>query len=492
MIDKFIKDFVKYIPSQLVLGLIGIIAIPIVTRLFSPSDYGNYVLVITTMSILTIIIGWLSMSVIRFYSIFELEGRLKVLSSLVVKWVVVSVAILVFIFLSIIFLTKAKLGAQLYHLMLIGVVVFVFSALFQVLSSFLRAKREVKFYSGFIIWKSISKLTFGILLVVAFGYGVEGLLWGEIFSIVIVLPLIWKYAIGKFPRRTSFSLDLTKEMAKYGFPLVMANLAAWILSLSDRYILEFFRSSQEVGVYSASYIISEKSILLVVSLFMIASNPISMKIWEREGKIKSKEFITKVTRYYLVVCLPLVVGMSVLSGSLIEFFTAPEYHQAFRIVPFVTLGIFFLGLQQRFQSGLLFYKRTKFIMIGIIISGLLNLCLNLLLVPKYGYMAAAITTVVSYVALLILMILFSRGFLVWEFPFKSLLRVTICSGIMGLVVYYLNGLIDTSFLFLIALVVLGMAIYALSICFIGEIKNEEKDFLIEKIRGLIKRNNGKA
>jgi len=492
MINKFIKDFMKYIPSQIVPGLVGMIAIPIVTRLFSPSDYGNYVLVLSTISVLTIIMGWLSMAVLRFYSVFEIEERLKVLSSLVVKWFFVSITILVFVFLSIIFLAKAKLGVQLYRLMLIGVVVFVFSALFQVLSSFLQAKRAVKFYSGFTVWKSISKLTFGILLIVAFGYGVEGLLWGEFFGIVIALPLIWKYAIGRFPRGTPFSLDLTKEMAKYSFPLVMGNLAAWILSLSDRFILEFFRGSQEVGIYSASYTVSEKSILLVASLFMIASNPISMKIWEREGEIKSKEFITKVTRYYLIVCLPLVVGMSVLSRSIIEFFTAPEYHQAFRIVPFITLGIFFLGLQHRFQAGLLFYKRTKFIMMSIFISGLLNFCLNLLLVPKYGYMAAAMTTIVSYIALLILMIFFSRGFLVWEFPFKSLLRVTICSGIMGFVIYYLNGLLELSLLFLIALVVLGMMIYALSICFIGEINNEEKDFLIKKIRDLLKRNNGYA
>jgi len=71
-------------------------------------------------------------------------------------------------------------------------------------------------------------------------------------------------------------------MAKYSFPLVLGNLAAWVLSLSDRYILEFFRGSQEVGIYSASYAISEKSIFLLVSLFMLASGPISMNYGRRK------------------------------------------------------------------------------------------------------------------------------------------------------------------------------------------------------------------
>ena len=70
------------------------------------------------------------------------------------------------------------------------------------------------------------------------------------------------------------------------FPLVIGNLAAWILSVSDRYILEIFQGSEEVGIYSASYNISERSIMLITALFMLASGPISIHIWEKESKEK--------------------------------------------------------------------------------------------------------------------------------------------------------------------------------------------------------------
>ncbi len=474
MINKFVKDFLKYIPAQFVPALVGIITIPIITRLFSPSDYGNYILVVTTVSILTIIVGWLGMSVIRFYPVFEREARLKVFYSLSIKWLIVSVIILIIFFLSIISTARAKIGEQLYHLMFIGVVVFIFSAFFNVLSCFLRAKRKIKLYSGFTVWRSVTKLIFSLLLVFVFGYGIAGLLWGEVFSLIIALPLIWKYAIGKFPWRVPLPLDFTKEMTKYSFPLVMGNLAAWILSLSDRFLLEFFRGSHEVGIYSASYHISEKSILLLGSLFMLSSGPIGISIWEKEGEKKSQEFVSKVARYYLIICLPAVVALSVLAQRIINILTAPQYYQSFRIVPLVALGGFFLGFQQIFQTGLVLYKKTNLIMIGIIASGLLNLGLNFVLIPKYGYMAAAATTVTSYAFLLTAMITISRRYYVWEFSFKSLGKIALSSGVMGVVVCSIGSILTTSTLInLIAGICIGLLVYFLMLFLLREPQKEE-------------------
>jgi len=475
MIRDFVKDLLKYLPAQIAPAIMGLIAIPIITRLFSPEDYGNYVLVMATVSILTTIVGWLSMSIIRFYPACERDGRLPELYGTAVRWLLISVAVLAIIFSGLIFATRAKLGDQLYHLMLIGVLVLVATSIFRVSQQFLRAKRRVGWYGSFSVWQSVARLGIGIALVIALGFGVEGLLWGSVLSVAVALPLLWKLAIGGFSWSKSVSINLTKEMAKYGFPLVVANLAAWILSLSDRYILEFSRGAHEVGIYSASYAISEKSILLLVSLFMLASGPIGMNIWEKEGEKKSQEFVSKLTRYYLIICLPAVVGLSVLAQPIIDVLTAPEYYQGFRIVPLVALGGFFLGLQQRFQSGLMFYKKTKLVMIGIIASGLLNLGLNFLLVPKYGYMAAAGTTAVSYAFLLVAMMSISRRYFVWRFPFKSLGKGALSSAIMGAVVYPVGNSLTASTLINLGISVpLGVVVYSVSLFLLGGIEPNEK------------------
>lgn len=461
MIKALFKDMAKYIPAQIVPGIVGFISIPIITRLFLPDDYGNYVLVIATVSVLSAIVGWLSMSIIRFYSACKRDGQLEELYATVMKWLLVSVVLLAFIFFVISVVIKTRLGSQLYHLMLIGIPFFILTSAFGVLLSFLWAKRQANWYSGFSIWKSIAALIIGITLIIKFHFGVEGLLWGYILSIGIALPLLLKITRTKISiRNNTNTAKLTKEMAKYSFPLVAGNLAAWILSLSDRYILELYRGAHEVGIYSASYNISAHSIMLLASLFMLASSPIMINIWENKGEGKSTEFVNKLTRYYLIVCIPAVVGLSALAKPVIDILTGEEYLMGYQVIPFVTLGALFLGLQQRFQAGFLFYKKTGFIAFSIVTSGLLNLGLNFLLIPKYGYMAAALTTLVSYAFLLFLMIITSRRFFVWEFPFKTLVKVSLASAIMGIIVYPIGNSLTSSVLInLILGIFVGVVVY---------------------------------
>jgi len=478
MICDFIKDLLKYLPAQIAPALMGLITIPIVTRLFSPADYGNYVLVIATVSILATIVGWLTMSIIRFYPTYEREGKLSELYGTVVRWLLISVAIIATVFLGITFATRTHLEIQLYQLMRIGILLFVSTTTFEVLQQFIRSKRWAGLYSVFSIWKSVVGLGIGLWLAMTSGFGVEGLLWGSVLGSAISLPLLWRFAPGKTCWKEGSSIGLAKEMAKYGFPLVVGSLAAWILSLSDRYILAFFRGAQEVGIYSVSYTISEKGIILLTSLFMFASGPISINIWENEGMTKSQEFLTKLTRYYLIVSLPVVVGLSVLARPFIKVFTAPEYYLGFRIIPLVALGGFFLGLQHRFQEGLKFYKKTNLIMINIVTSGLLNLILNFWLVPKYGYMAAAITTLISYAFLLSAMVIISRKYFIWEFPIKSLGKITLASIVMGVVIYPVgSGLTSSTLVNLILGVVVGVVVYGLMLLLVREPQKEEIEAL---------------
>ncbi|MCF7811929.1 flippase [bacterium] len=476
MSRDFITDLVKYFPAQIAPALMGFIAIPIVTRLFPAEDYGNYVLVRATVNVLAIIVGWISMSIIRFHPAYERDNRAVEFHATVVKLLVVSVATLAAVFLGILFIFRSYFTSQLWHLLVIGAAVFVLMSGFQVLQHFFRAKRQVNRFTGFQIWHSVAPLGIGIGLVIGFHYGIEGLLWGYVLGVGIAVPLLWKMTVGVTPsiKTKELSGALTKEMAKYGFPLVAGNLAAWILSLSDRYILEFFRDAQEVGVYSASYAISERSILLLVSLFMFASGPLGMNIWEKHGLEKSQEFITRVTRYYLLLCLPAAVGISILAKRAIGILTGPEYHEGYQIVVFVAFGGFFLGLQQRFQTGLTFHKKTTPIMTAIVVSGLLNLGLNFCLVPIYGYIAAAVTTFISYAFYLMAMIVISRRYFVWDFPLRSLGNAIVASIVMGVTVYQIDNVATPSYLInLILCIIVGIVVYLVMLFLLRELQKEE-------------------
>jgi O-antigen/teichoic acid export membrane protein len=481
MIQEFIKDLVKYFPAQVVPSIVGFLSIPIITRLFLPADYGNYVLVLTTVSILSAITGWLGMSIIRFHPVYEREGELDEFYGIVIKLFLLSVTVLTLIFMAILFLSRNHISDFFYLLMRIGVLVFILTASLNVLLHFLRTKRQVNWYSAFSVWKSVTAIGFGLALVLIFHYGVDGLLWGSVLSIAVVLPLVWKVAVKKVSMNKTIFTSQTLEMARYSFPLILANLATWILSLSDRYVLGFFRGSQEVGIYSASYAISEYSILFIASLFLLSGGPIGLNIWEKEGVEKSREFVSKTTRYYLMLCLPAAVGLSVLAKTVICVLTAPEYYEGYRIVPFIVFGGLLLGLQQRFSTGLVFYKKTSPIMFCIVVAGILNLSLNFLFIPKYGYMAAAVTTLVGYAILLILMIIVSRKVFIWEFPFKSLEKITCASVVMGAVIYLMGNILTSSTLLsLIVGICVGTVVYLLLLFLLREIQEEE----IQELRAI--------
>lgn len=472
MSKEVLKDMFKYFPSQIIPMILGFLSVPIFTRLFNPEDYGTYVLVVSTVSLLiNITTGWLSMSVIRFYPIYSSNSKIDEFRNNIAILSLLSIIIISSISLAVSYLIKERVLSKFYYLIKIGIIFLAFNSFFQLLLSFLRIERRVNFYGGFSIFYSVVGLTLGLILVKIAKFGVEGLLWGQIICILIAIPLLWKVTLKGYPNSlTGISKPIASEIAKYSFPLVLGNIAAWILNLGDRYIIEFFRGSQEVGIYSASYMLTEKSIIFLFHMFKIASDPIGINIWEKEDKENSKRFMNKLAKYYLLVLVPAVIGLSVLAKPIINILVVKEYYDGYRAVPFIALGSFFLGLQQRFLFVLQLHKKTLYTLIIISFSGFINMILNVILIPIYGYMAAAVTTLVCYAILLILMIIASRRFFVWDFPFKSLIKAICASGIMGLLLYYISYRLNFHGTFNLALsVLLGVLSYTILLILFREI-----------------------
>lgn len=476
MIKDLFKDLAKYLPSYIIPAIVGIVAIPIITRLFSPEDYGNYVLVLAAVSILSAIAtAWLCASIIRFYPAYKLDNRIEEFHSTIVKLSLISVIAISIVALSILYIVRSRTSPSFYLLMHIGLLVFIVTSVSSIFLSELRAKRQVTWYSFFTIWRSMAGLGFGITIVIVFHRGVEGLLWGSFLSIAIVLPLLWKFAIGKSSfKGGSVHSSMTSEIAKYGFPIIVVNLASWIIMLSDRYVLGFFRGSAEVGIYSAGYTISQQSILIIASLFALASNPIAFNIWEKQGVEASQIFLTKLARYYLLIGFPATVGLTVLSKPVMHVLTAPAYFSGYIIIPLIAFSSFFVGITNNFSRVLSYYKKTNLIMFCNLACASLNLGLNFLLIPKYGYIAAAATTFIAFAADLLIKIAMSRYFLAWQFPFKSLGKIAVASAVMGVIVYHLgNSLTFSNLINLIVGICTGIIVYFIMLLLLREPQPEE-------------------
>lgn len=485
MNNGLVKDMLKYLPAQVVPGLVGLVSIPIVTRLFPPAEYGDYSLAAATVMVLTTLFGWLPTSVIRYYPVYEREGRLASFNGTVIRLAVLSLIALASLYYGPLWIARDRMSAGLWRLLMVGGVLTVLTCAFNLLQWFLRAKRMVGRYSAFTVWQSVAGFGLGMASIFLWDRSIQGLLLGAILSIVVILPLLWREATGKdTPIRLLGGIDRQAARATfaYGAPLVVSNLAVCILSLSARYIIGLFRDSSEVGVYSLSYNIADRSLMLLATLFIMASAPIGMRVWENRGEQESRQFVTEVTRLYLLACVPLVVGLSVLSKAVVGIMAGAGYESGYRIMPYVLFGVLLLGLEQRYQSGLLFHKKTGFITAATLIAGLVNVLLNLLFVPRYGYFAAAIGASVSYAVLLLLTVWFSRRVFVWEFPWRSLLNVTIASGVMAVAVHMAEHAIGlTPIVVLMICACAGILVYGLALLALREFSPQE----LQMVRKLV-------
>lgn len=475
--QELIKDIVKYLPTSIIPALIGLVTIPIITRLFLPADYGNYVLVTMTVSIMyTFSIGWLDSAIIRFFPFHDSDEITETFCRTVIISAAASILIMSTLFGCILFLLKSYIHPELYSLMRLGILVFIVTAFFTVFIDFFRARRQVNIYTFFSIWKSVMALVLGLIFIVGLNYGIDGLLWGTVIAIGACLPFLGKMAFGKIRLQMSknLSLPLITAMAAYGFPLLTECLADWILALSDRYILGLFCGAREVGLYAASYDLSNKCIFLIISLLMMAAGPIVIQLWEKEGENAAKDFMKNFSRYYFMFCLPATVGLSVLAKYVIHILVGLDYQEAYKIVPFIAFAEFMFGFQWLLGYGLMLHKKTKIIAACAIAACLLNLCLNVLLIPFYGYLAAAINILISYIVLLILITITSRRVFAFCFPLQSFMKIAFSSTLMGIAVYFIgNSLAFSNPVNLILTICMGTLIYFLILVLIKELQIEE-------------------
>jgi O-antigen/teichoic acid export membrane protein len=472
-----IRDMLKFAPSRVMPAIVGLISIPIITRLFRPDVYGDYILTMTTVGVLLAVVEWVANSIIRFHPAYEREKRLGEFYGTVFLSQGATVFALMALFLGGLFLARGGMSPGFYSMMQLGALVFVLFSIYDVLQEIVRSKAKIAWYSAFDIWRSVATFGIGLWLILSLGFHIDGLLWGAIFSLGLVAPCLWVVAMRGFPlSKMKYSRRLVGEMAHFGTPLVAGQLAGMILGVSDRYILKLYTGGDAVGVYSAAYVLCEKSVMLMASLFMLTSSTRLYTLWERHGEPACRDYVRSMTRYQLILGIPAVVGLSVLAKPILVLLVAPEYQMGYRIVPLIAAGAFCLGLQQRFQAGYLLHKKTATITLAIVIAGIVNLALNFLFVPRYGYMAAAWTTLGCYGVLLAMMAVFSRRFFVWEFPFASLWRVVASSALMGAGVHFLNGWLHFHLAVdLVICVIVGVASYFSLLFVFGERNHSNRE-----------------
>lgn len=256
-------------------------------------------------------------------------------------------------------------------------------------------------------------LSLNIYFITYQGRGVDGIILsqfiGSLALNILSLPFLIRNLVPKF------NFKLLKEMMAYGFPLVFASVSALVLSLGDRFVIDFFLTKEDLGVYTLGYRIGGVINVFILQSFQLGFLPFAYKMHEAGD---SSRFFAKVLTYFTFVLVLSALVLSVFARETIITF-APDnagYWSAYIVVPLISLSFVIKGLQYYFSLGLHYVKRTSYNAWIVIVSAVVSLGLNFLLIPVIGIMGAAITINIATLVMAWLYLHYSQKF--YPIPFE--------------------------------------------------------------------------
>lgn len=483
MEKRITKDLLTYLPAKALPGLAAFITVPIYTHLFTPSEFGYYTLAVAAAEFLLLgTTTGFGQAAVRYFSKYQLVSNLSnYYSSVFISIGLITVATsLICVLILLIF--GSLISTILYPLLWAALLLFIVSAVNSILMDVLRGQEKSKLYSTIWIGQTYGGIAVGLILVLVFGFGIEGLILGQSIGLIVVtIPLIFSMK-KSFPKSSSsFHRSDFKQLWSFAFPYTFGNIAFWSLSLADRYIIEVIRGSHEVGLYSIASKLSSKSIQLLVGLFFLVPAPIISRLWEEKGRKATEEALTSFTRMFLLMIIPAVTGLIVVSSPLIRLIADEAYYDGHRAIWLVAIASMGLGLSDLGSSGCMVTNNTKRIALNQCVAAFAGLILNFILVPRMGFMGAAISAAVCFSLLAFLQSISSAKFLTWRWPTKTLWHVVVASLAMSVFVLFLQrGFpVNTTLLQVLNLLLsigVGTLIYGVVLYILGEISL--KSFLV--------------
>ncbi len=475
-IKRTARDSLIYIPSKIIPAIVGIALIRVLTTIFTPEEYGHYQVTLTTFGLIRVFsMVWLGSSVTRFFLGFRKENNTNIFFSTLFLASIFGILIVTGISYGLNFLFfKQKIAAELFSLINLAIVASAFSAFFEIFVTVFRAGLEPKKYTFFWIMFSMGKPFIGIALILMFDFRVEGIFWGFLVApLLLDIVIFLKLNLSQHFKIVSFSKSLLNQFFRYGVPISFSLLSFWILSLSDRYFIEFFRGSGEVGFYSVGYTISEKTLNFLYMILMLAAYPIIVDNWERFGEKHTQNLITELTRIFFIICMPVLVTLVFIPEEIFLIFSDSKFLDGAKILPLISLGVFLNGLTQYVLKGFELRKKSIKIAMLALFAGLSNVILNLILIPKYGTFGAGISACFAYIVYFISAVYFSRSELLWKPPYQSIGKIIFAGLIFGI---FLNRMVQISpntLVTVFCILPIGMFIFYGTLCLIQEVRSNE-------------------
>lgn len=338
----------------------------------------------------------------------------------------------------------------------------------QMFYSIFQAFEKMEYQSIGIILNNVILLT-GILL--AIFYKVDIIKFSSVYALMAAITFFYSYIIcyWKFftPKMRFNQINHCKKLIRESWPFAITGISINIYIWIDTVILSTIQGQEAVGLYNASY----KLILVLLFIPIVFNNALfpSMSKYYNSSKEALKISFEKLFKITMMIGIPIGIGTVLIANKVILLVYGDKYINAtiaLQILIWSTVLIFARGPFERLLAASnKQLTTTKIFIIGVIF----NIILNLLIIPIYSYIGAAIVTVLTDILVLTLFIIAVKKseFSISRSIYLSLIKIIISSIIMGLILSYFISLN----LFLIS--ILGIIIYTISLIALRILDDDE-------------------
>jgi O-antigen/teichoic acid export membrane protein len=403
VLRSLVKDSAIYAVANAGTGVLAVLLVPLYTHNLTVSEFGRYSMVLTIYSLLVVLIDCgLTNSIARYYfyedqiedSTTAAAYRKSLITTAFIITACVSLLLGIICYASADFVSWHAFGAPTYGpLLRIAGVTLLFRGLTIAPMVYLRVTERASTYSMLSVIQVALFLGFTLLFVLVLGWGVYGILYSH-----LIATVIWAVgAVAAIAPDLSLRprISIAKDLLKFGLPLLPAGPLMWVVDVSDRYLVERYVSTQEVGLYSLGYRFGHIMIILVTAV-TLAWPPLSYRIL---GEADAKTIYSRITSLYLAGAGLVWLAISLFSHEMVVLLSPEEFHAAAIYIPPVAFGYLLYGLYVLSVTGLGVAKKSGPISWVTLLAAVVNVGLNVWLIPRLGALVAAYTTIVAYAIL---------------------------------------------------------------------------------------------
>ncbi len=453
------RSMLAYIPVNLANIIASFGTIVVLTRLLDSDEFGRYALAIITMQFAHMgFFTWLEAAMARFQARAERENdvrsHLKTLYTYGVATGAAGFALMMMLILAV------PISSAMKTVLVFALGSTTLQIFFNLGMEAHKASHRIKRYSLIYSTQTLLSFTFGIILILATPLREVSPYIGIIIALIIALALDLPFMLRKMKGGTSQPAKANTYF-RYGMPICISLLLAYALNSADMYLIAGMMGEASAGQYNAGYNLANRSLEILFVWISMAATPIAVTLMEKEGIERSREIMRDYGASLLWIAMPAATGIALVAKEF-SFIIGPDIREgAMTIMPLIAFAGVLNGLISYYaQRAFMLSGKTSMFMWAMVPPVILNIGLNIWLIPIHGLMGAVYATVISYALGFVLAVAVGRRFYPLPLPIRAALEIgfaCVCMAAAVLALPDISHLPD--FVALVIKATLGAAVY---------------------------------